>query len=84
MLTLGHSHSSGGNRDQRAQNSAPKITQNNFSNHNFCCSPARAGKCNIKQRVYVPEVLQFERVDVEHGWHSVIVQVVHLLRIKYG
>ena len=29
MLTLGHLHSSGGRRDQRAQN-IPKMTQNNF------------------------------------------------------
>jgi hypothetical protein len=33
MLTLGHLHSNDGRRDQRAQNSAPKITQNYFPIH---------------------------------------------------
>jgi hypothetical protein len=44
MLALGHLHSSGGRRDQRAQNISPKITQDNFPKHkqrnlaspNFC------------------------------------------------
>ena len=53
MLTLGHLHSSGGRRYQRAQNSTPQIMQNNFPNHNFAvsCPPQ---DCIIMQSIFRP------------------------------